>query len=180
MRPVRADYAPRSRPSRPLWLMLAFVVLAALGVVTVAWRANHELQATLAAIEHTKASRQASLPAAPRAIPAPPYDRDARQMLNEHTLPWPQVLAALEAIAFVGVTPTSVEIGVGEPVARVEVSFVDHARLLEYVDELNAGQTGSGQELNWSIVQAQAQGAGGSTAVLQATLLRWLGGAAPR
>ena len=87
-------------------------------------------------------------------------------MLAEHRLGWREVLTALETIALVGVTPVSVEIAAseGSGLARVEVAFSDHARLLEYLERLNAGQA----DPQWTLIRAQAQAGGSSTAVLQA------------
>jgi hypothetical protein len=80
-----------------------------------------------------------------------PYDASAREMLMLATSQWPSMLTALESVEMVGVTPTSIEIAPAERWIRVEVEFTDYAKLLEYVDGLNAGSP----QPRWGLVQAQ-------------------------
>lgn len=167
MKRVRADFAPRRRPSRALWLALAVLAAGAFTAVAFVAYRFEELAQQRAALESAAAERRVAATVVPTKPPAPPpYERSAREMLAEHRMAWPQVLTALEATALVGVTPMSVEMAASDGVARVEVSFTDHARLLEYLEALNAGQG----DLRWVLVQAQTQPAGGSVAVLHARM----------
>ncbi|HEX6705214.1 MAG TPA: hypothetical protein VF169_10675 [Albitalea sp.] len=166
MRSVRADFSRRSPPSPWLWGLLALLALAALAAGGWAWREWQGAAAQRAALRDA-----AVKPLPPIAMPAPrapaPYDTSAREMLAERRFPWPKVLTAIEATAVVGVTPTAVEFAAGDKSARVEVSFVDFAKLLDYVDQLNAGEA----ELRWTLIQSQAQAAGGGTATVAARLI---------
>ena len=103
--------------------------------------------------------RQLSMPTATPAavVQKMPYDASAREMLMLATSKWPSMLTALESVEIVGVTPTAIEIAPAERWIRVEVEFTDYAKLLEYVDGLNAGDP----KPRWSLVQAQT-GAGPS------------------
>lgn len=166
MKRVRADFVPRRGPGRVLWVALGALAAVALSaVVLVAYRFG-EFGQQRAGLERAMAERRAVPAAVPKPPAPPPYERSAREMLAEHRLAWPQVLTVLEATTLVGVTPVSVEMAASDGVARVEVSFTDHARLLEYLEALNAGQG----DLRWMLVQAQTQTAGGSVAVLHARM----------
>jgi hypothetical protein len=164
MKPVRADFAPRRVPARWMWFLLALLAAAAVAAAGVAAHRLEALRDQRAALERAAAERQAAAVVVPKPVAPPLYERSAREMLAEHRLAWPQVLTALEATAIVGVTPVAVEMAASDGIARVEVTFTDHARLLEYLEALNAGQG----ELRWVLVQAQSQAAGGSVAVLHA------------
>ena len=83
-------------------------------------------------------------------------------MLAEATSSWPQGLTMIEAAAIVGVTPVALEFVAAEKSVRVEVSFTDYAKLLDYVDALNAGEP----EFKWALMQSQAQQGGAATAVI--------------
>lgn len=169
MKPVRADFAPPRVPARWMWLTLAVLAAAAIGAGGFALYRLKALDEQRAALERAEDERRAAaVVVLPKPAVAPPYQRSAEEMLAEHRLAWPEVLTALEATAMVGVTPVSVEMAASDGIALVEVNFSDHARLLEYLEALNAGQG----DLRWVLVQAQTQAAGGSVAVLHARLSR--------
>lgn len=165
MKRVQANFARRRVPGRTGWMVLAALGVAALGAAGLVAHRMDELAQQRASLEGAAAARTAAAVVPVKQAPPPAYEQSARAMLVERQLAWPDVLTALEATAIVGVTPTSVDMSASDGVASVEVSFADYARLLEYVQALNAGEGG----LRWTLKQAQAQAqpAGVQTAVLQ-------------
>jgi hypothetical protein len=168
VKPVIADFSQHSAPSRTLWGLLG--VAAALSVAAAAWTWHEwrELETQRALLRDTVARQAATPAAAPIGRAPPPYQASAREMLMERAAPWPQALTMIEATAIVGVTPAAVEFAASDKTIRLEVTFADYSKLLEYVDALNAGEP----ELRWSLQQSQAQAGGASSAVITASLVR--------
>jgi hypothetical protein len=165
MKPIRADFRRGSRPPRWLWWSLAALAAAALAAGAMAgreWQLLRSLQAELRDAE----ARQHAMPVPQAAVVAPPvYESSARALLAERALPWPQALTSIEATAIVGVTPIGIDFSSAERSMRLEVAFSDYAKLLEYVDALNAGEP----ELRWALAQSQSQAMGAATALIVAT-----------
>ena len=99
-----------------------------------------------------------------------PYDASAREMLALTTSEWPALLTALESVEIAGVTPVALEIAPAQRWIRVEVEFADYAKLLEFVDGLNAGEPVP----RWSLVQAQRgdRSSGAAPAALSTATVR--------
>lgn len=115
----------------------------------------HQESRKLDALKAQRDDLQRQLRTPPATVPVViqkmPYDASAREMLMLATSKWPSMLTALESVGMLGVTPTAIEIAPAERWIRVEVEFADYAKLLEYVDALNAGDP----KPKWSLVQAQ-------------------------
>lgn len=168
MKPVHADFKRPWVPPRWMWWAVAALALIACAAVGMAWRAWKQVDVQRAALRDAVAATQAAA-----VVPAPlrvlrPYDASAREMWAEHSAPWPQALTMIEATAIIGVTPVALEFVASDKAVRVEVSFTDYAKLLEYVDALNAGEP----ELKWALVQSQAQASGEATAVIVSRVVR--------
>lgn len=160
---INADFKKRSRPQAWVWWVLAVACAAAAFVCWKAWVASQDL----ARHERELVELKSRPPAEPRTAgpaPAPAYDSSARTMLQQRDFPWPAALTTLEATAVIGVTPTAIEAAPSTGQVRVEVQFTDYAKLLEYLNALNAGEP----EARWSLVQSQSQVAGAATAVIVA------------
>jgi hypothetical protein len=168
MTPIRADFLRSRQPPRWAWLGAGLLVASTLVAAGLAWREHVQVQSLRGELQALRAS-QAAVPAhAVVQAPPPPYDASARAMLLERALPWPQALTTLEAMAIVGVTPIAFEAVAADRSWRLEVAFVDYAKLLEYVEALNAGEP----NLRWTLSQSQAHGAGGASAIITGTVER--------
>lgn len=154
MKALDVDLRTPSRPPKWAWGVVGLLAAIAVGMGLLTYRESRkvdEIKAQLADLQ-----RQLTEPSiAPTVvIQKMPYDASAREMLVLATSEWPAMLTALEAVEMVGVTPTAVEIAPAERWIRVEVEFADYAKLLEYVDALNAGNP----KPRWGLVQAQSDG----------------------
>lgn len=168
MKPIGADFSQRSVPPRALWWLLGVMAAVSVAAAVWAWREWRDFDAQRALLREAGA-RQAAIPAsAPTGRAPPAYQASAREMLSERAAPWPQALTMIEATAIVGVTPAAVEFAASDKTIRLEVTFADYNKLLEYVDALNAGEP----ELRWSLAQSQAQAGGVSSAVITASVVR--------
>lgn len=162
MRPLHPEFLPVAPPPRWVAWVLALLAVAAMALWGAAWFARAEVQR----LQRQLAALNAPPPAPiPSPAVAPPYEESAREMLRERELEWAATLRALENVAMVGVTPTSVDLVVRERSARVEVEFVDHGALLKYLEALNAGYVVP----QWHLLSTQAGAAG---AMASATLQR--------
>lgn len=161
MKALDVDLRTPSRPPKWAWGVVGLLAAIAVGMGLLTHRESRkldELKSQLADLQ-----RQLAEPSiAPIAvIQKSPYDASAREMLALATSEWPAMLTALESVTLVGVTPTAVEIAPAERWIRVEVEFADYAKLLEYVDALNAGNP----KPRWGLVQAQSDGPRNGTGV---------------
>ena len=162
---VRADFKRQAIPSRWLWWALALAGFAAAAATFLAWREWRQVTTQRDSLRQTIAAQAAAPIAAPPVKGPAPYDASARTMLAEQASLWPQALTMIEATAIIGVTPAALEFVANDKSVRVEVSFTDYAKLLEYVDALNAGEP----EIRWVLVQSHAQAGGAATAVVVST-----------
>jgi hypothetical protein len=166
VKPIRIDFKRRVMPAPWLWWFLGLVAFAAVAAGWTAWQSWRQVEMKRAALREATTVKLA----APAPVLRPPvaYESSAREMLAEHNSPWPQAMTAIEATAIVGVTPVAVEFVASERTVRVELNFADYAKLLEYVEALNAGDA----ELKWSLLQSQAQPGTGATAIIVGSLGR--------
>jgi hypothetical protein len=156
MKRIAARFDDPHRPGRMAWAMVLLLVLLAASAVAWAWLARADLVAKKAELESlTRLQSDAAEAQAHRPAVVPPYDASARQMLKERQMPWPVALTAIENVAMVGVTATSVEFAASEGKVQLEVLFSEHAKLLEYADALNAGLEPSARGWRWAIRQTQ-------------------------
>lgn len=160
---INADFKKRSRPQAWAWWALAVGCTASAFTCWQAWMTSRDV----ARHERDLVQLKSRSPAEPRAavpVPTPAYDNSARTMLQQRDFPWPAALTTLEATAVIGVTPTAIEAAPAIGQVRVEVQFTDYAKLLEYLNALNAGE----ERARWRLVQSHTQGAGSATAVVLA------------
>jgi hypothetical protein len=150
---VRADFRRRAAPPRWLWWLLALLLAGVLACGVRAWQAWQYVQQLHDQLLDAVAARNAVPAAAPVIRNAPLYEASARERLAEGQFPWPQALTSIEATAVVGVTPVAMEFVVSERQVRLDVSFADYVKLLEFVDRLNAGEP----ELRWTLMRSHAQ-----------------------
>jgi hypothetical protein len=151
MKQLSVDLRSRSAPPRWAWGLVGLIFLLAIGLGLAAYRESRKLEAFKA--QRDDLLRQLAEPPKPSPAMAQkmPYDASAREMLALAASEWPAMLTALESVEIIGVTPVALEIAPAERWIRVEVEFADYARLLEYVDGLNAGEP----KPKWGLVQAQ-------------------------
>jgi hypothetical protein len=160
MKPVAADFKPAAVPSWPLWSLAAACVVAACASGLWARHHRHELQALQTELQRSMAQQAAqALPAPPDPVGPKPYDRSLREMLTERASPWPDALASLEALAWQGVTPRALELNAADGAIRVELTVTEPARLLKFLDALNAGADKNANDLVWNLQQTQSEGA---------------------
>ena len=162
MKPVRADFMVKVPPSPRLWLVALALLLGAVAAGAMALHQRqllHEAQTALQrSLEQQRANNQE-----PLAVPAPKlYERSAREFLQERALLWPEALRALETTAMEGVTPRLFESNAADGAARVELVAASHAKVLEYLEALNAGTGHGGMELTWVLLQTQSEANGNS------------------
>ncbi len=160
MRPVGADFRPRTLPGPVHWGLAGLLAAAAGLSLGWAWLQHTRLDALRQALAVAAAAHEAH--EAARQPPAPatlPYDSSARELLRERSVPWPEALTALETISMSGVTPRALEVNAGDGAVRVELAAESHARVLEYVEALNAGVSSSAEALRWTLQQSQADAA---------------------
>jgi hypothetical protein len=161
MKPLHPEFLPVAPPPRWVAWALALLAVATMALWAAAWLARAEVEQLRRQLAAMNAPRPAP---SPPPVAAPAYQESAREMLRERELEWAATLRALESVAMVGVTPTSVDIVVRERAARVEVEFADHGVLLKYLEALNAGLPAP----QWHLLSTQAGAAGGmATATLQ-------------
>jgi hypothetical protein len=168
MRRAHADFAKRFALDRRWWWLVVALFAVAGGLawdVTVSQRRADGIRVELAAMK--AASTAASAPQLPAAVPAPPYDASAREMLAQHATPWPQLLSALEAVEVEGLRVVRVDYVASEAVARVETAFTRQAAVLEHAAGLNAGVPETGAAWRWSIERIDlSRGDGNGKAVI--------------
>jgi len=162
MKLVRADFCQRTIPPRWTWWVVGLLAIAA---VAMGRAAGHEWEHAAAERDRLQGLLAQKANGSALALPVrppPPYDASARDMLVEHALPWSQALTAIEAVAIIGVTPVAVEAAASERAIRLEVTFTEYSKLLEYVETLNGGEP----ELQWMLAQSQSQPGGGAIALI--------------
>lgn len=154
MKSLPVDLRSPDLPPRWAWVGLAVLALAAVLVVVASLISQRRL-GTLHAT-HAALRAQAATPPHPvlqrPVVPVMPYDASARMALAQAQADWPSLLAALEAVEVAGVTPISIDVSVPDRQVKVEIEFADFARVLHFLDELNAGEAIP----RWQLVQAQA------------------------
>lgn len=157
MRRVRTDFKSRRAVPKALWWVLAGVVALEVAAGTLLWMSQRELDTARRQLSQATADRQAKREVSPAPARPPPYLQSAQALLAEREPTWARVLDVLEATQVVGVTPTAVDVTSGDSM-RVEVSFFDHAHLLQYVDELNGVRSSAVNDLQWRLIQATRTG----------------------
>jgi hypothetical protein len=177
MKAVRAHFETRRTPPLWAWAAAAALLVASIALGGWTWHRQTRWQAAQAYAAEQAQQREAARRAA-QSVPvqAPPYDASAREMLAEREWPWPAALVAIESVAMEGVTATAIDMSAGDKLVRLEVAFTDHAKLLAYLEKLNAGlddSTAGGWR--WAIQKTQAGGAAAAGgAIGQAVLVgRW-------
>ena len=85
------------------------------------------------------------------------YERSARDLLQQRLLHWPEALIALEATAIEGATLRSFEANADDGTVRVEVVATHHAKVLEYLDALNAGGGTDSTVIRWTLLRTPVE-----------------------
>jgi hypothetical protein len=161
MRQIRADFARRSQPGALWWwlcaaLLLSSVVMAVLTLQS-KQRAHALIERAAAAQSEALAARNAALrDMVPK--PPPPYEASAREVVAGHSVPWPMLLAALEAVRVPGVRVTSIEYEAKRASARVEFAFDQQASMLKLVEELNINVPASSNAWRWNLLEMSQRG----------------------
>jgi hypothetical protein len=156
VRVVIAEFARQRAPGAGWWWLCAALLSAcvALTLMTVQSRERARLASQQAdeAEAQVRIAREAAqrppTPAAPQ-----PYEASAREMLAAHSVPWPTLLAALEATAVPGVRVTTLDYEAARATARVEFAFDHAASMPKLLDELNAGNSERGAAWRWQLLE---------------------------
>lgn len=151
MKALNVDLRTRSRPSRWAWGVVGLLAVVAVAMGLLMYGESRKVDGLKARLADLQQQLAEPPPSSAVMVQKMPYDASAREMLALATSEWPAMLTALESVALVGVTPTALEIAPAERWIRVEVEFADYAKLLEYVDALNAGSP----KPRWGLIQAQ-------------------------
>lgn len=154
MRPVRADFTPRSPwPDR---IAIGFAVVALVFAAVQVHLGLGEQRKALALEEQVRALGDEAAARQPKPVPKapePPYAQDAAAIVRAASYDYGAVLTALETVRMPSIRVTSIEIVTAEAAARVELEFTDPAVLLPYLEELNLGRPDHMGK--WRIVRAQ-------------------------
>jgi len=145
------DFRTRSTPPRWAWMCVGALLLGAVAMVAWALVLQQRLGERQAELARLRAAVAAPGPPASAVVRKMPYDASAREFLALATAKWPEMLAAIESVEIVGVTPVSIDVLPAERTVRLELEFTEYADLLKYVDALNAGE----EVPRWKLVQAQ-------------------------
>lgn len=156
MKSVSVELLAARRPTPALWVVAGIALLVAASMAFWAWRQQQATSAARAALQLALATQAADQPPPVLVLRKNGYERSAREMLLERSLPWPEALTALEATAMVGATPRAVDANASDGTVRVEVIAASHSRLLAYVDALNAGGGVDGDTVHWALQQTQS------------------------
>lgn len=162
MKPVRADFVPRSPVPRGWWFAVAALVAAAVVLAFLTRQAALRVEAAQADEAALRAASAVAQARTIRVLPPPAYEASARELLAQHTVPWPTLFAALEAVQVTGVRVLSVDYASIDAGARVEVAFTLQTQVLGYVNELNAGVPASGEAWRWSVLRIEQSGRDGA------------------
>jgi hypothetical protein len=161
MRSLQVEFAPRGVALRRLGWAAAALLWSVAGVM--AWQAFHARQA-VREVERERDQLRAELSALQASAarlaqpkPAPPYLRDAQQLVQMAQFDSAGVLRAIETVRVPGVRVTALELSAVDATARLELEVSVPDALLRYVGELNAGEPTP----RWVIVRSQAAGPGG-------------------
>ena len=162
MKPVRADFAPRTPVPRSWWIAVGTLAAGAIVLALLAHQASLDAEAAFADEAALRAKRAGAQAQAPRVVHRPAYEASAREMLAQHAVPWPTLLAALEGVQVTGVRVLSLDYSGTDAAARVEVAFTVQTQVLDYVNELNAGVPASGEAWRWGVLRLEQSGRDGA------------------
>ena len=168
MKPVNADFKAEVLPTRLLWLLVLACVLAGLVATVAAWRERMRLHEAQASLQRASAAQRLDERAAVPVLLPKPYERSARELLQERQLHWPEAMRALEATAMEGATLRSFEANASDGTVRIEVVAAHHARLLEYLHALNVGIGDDSTGIRWTLLQTQVEANGNSVVAVLA------------
>jgi hypothetical protein len=161
LRPVRIEFLPTSSPSRRYWALLALMFVLAAAMVMWAWHQRQLALQLQAELDQAVSARRDRASQPNETSPPPPaYELSARELLRERNHPWPEALEALESVAMQGVTPRAFELLAQEHAVKVEVTAMDQARVLAYIEAANAGNREGLGGLNWTLQSFQADSGG--------------------
>ncbi len=148
---LAVDLRTTKHPPRFAWGVVGLLIGIAVTVGMFSYRESRQLVALNAQLTDLAGQLRAAPRATVVVLKKMPYDSSAREMLGLAVSDWPSMLAALESVEIVGVTPTALEISPAEKWIRVDVEFSDYSQLLEYINGLNAGDS----QPRWRLIQAQ-------------------------
>ena len=173
MRTVAADFARQRTPSAGWWWLCAVLLATCLALTVLTLQSRQRAHLLSQQADETEAQVRFAREALQRPKPPapPPYEASAREMLAAHSVPWPTLLAALEATAVPGVRVVTLDYDAARATSRVEFAFDRPANMLKLLDELNAGSAGAGPAWRWHVQEMdQRNGAELGRAILEA---RW-------
>jgi type II secretory pathway component PulM len=153
MKPLQVEFLRTPAPGRWHWAVAILAAASALYALIDAGLSYRQLQDRRSEIAIWTASVASAAPASGIVKPTPTYERSAREMLAAAQAPWPEALIALETASVPGVKVNLVEIVVAERMVRVELQALSYAAILEYLDELNAGEPAQ----RWVLQSAESQ-----------------------
>jgi len=171
MRRVEADFVVPSVPSKAHWVLVAVGLVLAGGTW---WGADRQADALHA--------QQAAVLDAPAGLVPLDVRREFfsagsyLEMAQQSSSKWPLALIALERVRSPDVMVQRIEIANEPTLIRVEIRASSHRAVLEYLSDLNAGNSAEGaSEVAWRLEQSESLAAAASnnlavTAVVSAKL----------
>lgn len=157
MQRVPVDFVEKSRPGPWLWFLPAITGAVAIGLAVQTLLAQKELERLRAEVKRQQQTEMA--PAYVAMQPAPSYETSARDMLAERSLPWSEVLAALEKVAIPGVLVTSIEAPGVTSNITVQTLMSDYKTVLDYLSTLNGDSPQAG-DVQFALQHARVEAAG--------------------
>ena len=167
MKTVNADFNLKVLPSRLLWLLVLAFVLIGLAAIAAAWQERAKLHEAQASLQRSRVAQRIEELDVPVRLPKP-YERSARELLRERQLHWPEALKALEATALEGATLRSFEANADDGTVRVEIVAIHHAKVLQYLEALNAGIGTDPTDIRWTLLQTQIEASSNSVVAVLA------------
>lgn len=155
MKPVRAEFVPRSPVPRGWWFAVAALAAAAVVLALLTRQASLDTEAARAERGATRAAKDAARADTPPAPPPPAYEASARAMIAQRAIAWPELLTAIESVQVPGVRLLNVDFSVTDAAARVEIAFTAQSQVLDYVAELNVGLPATGLAWRWGVLRIE-------------------------
>lgn len=165
MRRVGIDFLEER--ATPAWMWWTTGGLVFVAVCLLAFARHLEAEVVNLRQQVVLAQGREATPLVPQAaaLQPKPHEASARELLAEHTMPWPRILDALEAVEVQGVQVISLDIATRDAVVRLEVRFSDYAQLTKYIELLNVEAGGA----SWTLRQASSKPGGESKALIDRT-----------
>lgn len=170
MKPLKIDFLPERLAS--VWMVVACTVMIAIALGEIAWlrAGEQDLEVRRAQLNTAKQAAQETSRAIRETHPEVkplPYEADVRRAMKETAFNTAQALTAIERVAMVGATPTSIELQAETGLVRLEIEYTSQEIVLKYLAALNEGE----EKPRWQLLRSanRVVGQPGGVATLEST-----------